>query len=167
MFPLVHNVRRLERDIPRNFIYFRGRVFQVRQFSVSISAVAIIHNLVLPRFLRQIIGQIASSLSGRLSSVQFIPFEFKSELSEIGTKSFMNYLLLTSICLPATDEKIISAYSFSSCHSQSYLIFESGSKLARIAAMAFSCSSLKLICLPASGEFLGRVLSRGAHRFPH
>jgi hypothetical protein len=129
-------LRRLERDFPRNFIYFEGRVFQVQLFSVLNSAVDILDNLVLPRNLRGIYAEGEHPCStGALIHIEFIAFEFQSELYEIGTKSISNSSSLRSICLPASVE-FLGEHSFSHCRSLSSFTFESGSKLSRIEACA-------------------------------
>jgi hypothetical protein len=130
-------------------------MFHVPLLSVSILPVATVHNLVFPRTATQICGESDTLSIGCLKSIQFIAFEFKSGLSQIGAESFANYLSLRSICVPASVE-FLGERSFSSCNPLSSLTFESGSKLTRIEANAFyCCSSLKSICLPASVEFLG------------
>jgi hypothetical protein len=134
--------------------------------SVSVSAVAIAHNLVLPRILTTTYGQSDSSLIGSLTDVQFIAFEFRSELYETGTQSFANYASLRSVCLSASVE-FLGKSSFSGCCSLAVLTFESGSELPRIEPDALcGCSSLKSICLPAqlqmidSSALVGTGISR-------
>jgi hypothetical protein len=94
--------RGFEQDFPRNFICFDGRVFRVSLLSVSISAVPIVPNFVLPRVLKRIWRDSYSSSIDASSPVQFVAFEFRSELYEIATDSFSNYSSLKSICLPAS-----------------------------------------------------------------
>jgi hypothetical protein len=147
---------RLERDFPRNFIYFGGRLFHVGFFSVSNSTAVIVHNLVIPRLVTRIFREGNSSSIGKLRFVEFIAFEFKSTLSEIETKSFAYYSSLRSICLPAR-VGYLGGSSFYSCKSLSSFTFESGSKLTRIGSCTlFGCSSLQSICIPSSVEFLGK-----------
>jgi hypothetical protein len=71
-------IRRLEKEFPRNFIYFKGNIFHVSLLSVSSSSVAIFDKLLLPRLLLRISGASASSSFAPLSSVQFIVFEFEN-----------------------------------------------------------------------------------------
>jgi hypothetical protein len=54
---------------------------------------------------------------------------------------------------------------FSRCYRLSSLVFEGGSKLKRIEALAFShCSELKSVCIPASVEILCRRCFAQCHR---
>jgi hypothetical protein len=130
-------------------------MFQISLLSVSTSAVAVLNNLVLPRLLWQIGGESPYFSMAALKSIQFIAFEFNSELSEIGANSFTSYSSLTSICLPCSVQ-VLGDNSFRDCSSLSTFTFESDSKLRRIEANALSgCLSLRSICLSASVEFSG------------
>jgi hypothetical protein len=88
-------IRRLNTDFPRNFIYCGGSMFRVSLLHISTSAVAIVNILVLPRLLGQIGDENNPHSKGSLKSIQFIAFEFKSEICEIGAISFTSSPSLT------------------------------------------------------------------------
>jgi hypothetical protein len=140
----------------RNSICFGGVLFNVSTVSASVPAgfpdldlVESFCFLIIPRQTTRILTSYNSS-----DFVQFIAFEFGSQLTRIDRSAFDGYQGLRSICLPRSVEKICAG-AFSYCSSLALLGFERCSRLTRIDEEAFSwCESLGPIHLPASLQIL-------------
>jgi hypothetical protein len=139
----------------RNSICFEGIRFNVSSISISppcqdpSSDISTYHYCVIPR---QAEGIVISNEANE--SLQFIAFEFGSQLTRIDSLAFCHISNLRSICLPMSVETIGKG-AFMMCSNLSLLVFERSSKLTRIEKDTFYwCSSLKSVRLPASLQFL-------------
>jgi hypothetical protein len=139
---------------PRSSICLDGILFNVSSLSLSLPSRAVdldiaYHYCVIPRQTKEIVH--ANDPKG---FIQFIAFEFESQLTRIDTLAFRHISRLRSICLPRSVETICGG-SFAECNNLSLLTFERGSRLTRIEGSPFSyCSSLNSVRLPASLQFL-------------
>jgi hypothetical protein len=86
--------------------------------------------------------------------LQFLTFEFCSQLQQISSQAFRESDL-TGILIPAS-VKILCELCFQLCTSLKCVTFESESKLERSDDFAFQYSRLQSIVLPRSLNFLGK-----------
>jgi hypothetical protein len=134
----------------RNSVYFGGILFNVSSLSLWLPSSAADLDIsyrysVIPRQTKRIVrGDLVNKF------IQFIAFEFNSQLTRIDDYAFRYISELRSICLPQF-VKIISDQAFGACTNLSSLTFERNSRLIQIEKEAFwACSSLSSIRLPAS-----------------
>jgi hypothetical protein len=158
--PEICNVTFKGMSFARNSIYFRGILFNVSSLSLSLPFSAVDLDLsyrycVIPRETRHIVPD-----TTRKKFIQFIAFEFGSQLTRIDTLAFCDIPQLRSICLPRSVETVCSN-AFTACDNLSLFAFERGSILTRIEDEAFIwCQSPKSVRLPASLQFLHGAFDR-------
>jgi hypothetical protein len=149
------NVLGLANGLVRNSICISGIMFNISSLSLHRpifgSAPIWCPYCVIPRLTKRIARQ-PPFISD--TSLRFIAFESRSELTRIESKTFSNFSNFGSICIPRSVETICES-SFSSCSGLSLFTVESESNLTEIEGRVFNrCKSLQAIWFPASLQIL-------------